>query len=77
MAQQQEKQPSIDLMRLGAEVSGEKAKPLKRGMYQMLGWDSEEAPMCFPVPITRSNLDYIADHPYYVCEKSDGIRYVF
>ena len=65
------------LTALGNTIGEDKAKQFRRGINQILGWESHDtAPMAIPLPITKPNLDHVADHPYFVCEKSDGMRYL-
>jgi hypothetical protein len=52
-------------------------KQLQRQINAILGWnDTDRAPMAIVQPILRINEPQIAEYPYFVCERSVGIRYL-
>jgi hypothetical protein len=50
-------------------------KQIQRQVNALVGWnETERAPMSIAMPMLRVNESQIAEHPYFVCEKSTGTR---
>ncbi|TMW62947.1 hypothetical protein Poli38472_005565 [Pythium oligandrum] len=61
----------------GQAVNMTTKKALQRQLNSMLGWNEfDRAPMSLPQAFVRANQPQIGDHPYFVSERSVGIRYL-
>ncbi|KAK3313407.1 mRNA capping enzyme alpha subunit-like protein [Apodospora peruviana] len=69
--------PIRDIAEPGIKVSDYQAvKALREEVARLLKRNSQGFPGAQPVSFTRRHLDELRKEDYYVCEKSDGIRYL-
>ncbi|KAI9913589.1 hypothetical protein PsorP6_005313 [Peronosclerospora sorghi] len=62
---------------LGQPVSLNTKKQLQRQINSIVGWvELDRAPMNMAQTMLRGNEHQIGEHPYFVCEKSVGVRYL-
>ncbi|KAL4158180.1 hypothetical protein PRNP1_003959 [Phytophthora ramorum] len=62
---------------LGQPVHVNTKKQLQRQINQIVGWnDLDRAPMNVAQTMQRGSEHQVAEHPYFVCEKSVGVRYL-
>jgi mRNA guanylyltransferase len=62
---------------IGQPVHVTSKKQLQRQINGIVNWNElDRAPMSIGQTLLRSNEPQIAEHPYFVCEKSVGIRYL-
>ena len=62
---------------IGQPVQSTTKKQLQRQVNAIVGWnDAERAPMAVAQTLLRINESQVAEHPYFVCERSVGTRYV-
>ncbi|KAG2781083.1 hypothetical protein PC129_g20823 [Phytophthora cactorum] len=62
---------------LGQPVHVNTKKQLQRQINAIVGWNElDRAPMNVAQTMLRGNEHQIAEHPYFVCEKSVGVRYL-
>ncbi|KAI1492102.1 mRNA capping enzyme [Biscogniauxia mediterranea] len=60
----------------GIKVPPEPLRALRQEVAQLLGRTSTAFPGAQPVSFSRRHLDELRREDYYVCEKSDGMRYL-
>lgn len=60
----------------GAKAEGQLLYAMRKEMADLLGRHQTSFPGAQPVSFARQHLDYLTKQDYYVCEKSDGIRYL-
>ncbi|KAI1417629.1 mRNA capping enzyme, alpha subunit [Hypoxylon sp. FL1857] len=60
----------------GLKVPGDVVMSLRQEVAGLLHRSSTSFPGAQPVSFTRKHLDELMREDYYVCEKSDGIRYL-
>jgi hypothetical protein len=61
----------------GSPVHVNVKKPIQRQINSIVGWsDLERAPMALAQSFVRSNEPQIGEHPYFVSERSVGVRYL-
>ncbi|KUF91826.1 mRNA-capping enzyme [Phytophthora nicotianae] len=62
---------------LGQPVHVNTKKQLQRQINAIVGWNElDRAPMNVAQTMLRGNEQQIGEHPYFVCEKSVGVRYL-
>ncbi|EEY66492.1 uncharacterized protein PITG_17110 [Phytophthora infestans T30-4] len=62
---------------LGQPVHVNTKKQLQRQINAIVGWSElDRAPMNMAQTMLRGNEHQIGEHPYFVCEKSVGVRYL-
>ncbi|CAI5717394.1 unnamed protein product [Hyaloperonospora brassicae] len=62
---------------LGQAVHVATKKQLQRQINAIVGWNElDRAPMTVAQTMLRGNEHQVGEHPYFVCEKSVGIRYL-
>ncbi|CAH0482511.1 unnamed protein product [Peronospora belbahrii] len=62
---------------LGQSVHVNTKKQLQRQINSIVGWtELDRAPMNVAQTMLRGNEHQVGEHPYFVCEKSVGIRYL-
>lgn len=62
---------------LGQPVHVNTKKQLQRQINSIVGWnDLDRAPMNVAQTMLRGNEHQVGEHPYFVCEKSVGVRYL-
>jgi len=57
-------------------VSARGMEKLQEIIWDMLQWNRGTFPGCQPVSMDRKNIEYIAQKPYKVSWKADGVRYM-
>ncbi|KAI1810753.1 mRNA capping enzyme [Poronia punctata] len=60
----------------GVKATGELLMIMRKEVASLLGRSSTGFPGAQPVSFTRKHLDELRREDYYVCEKSDGLRYL-
>ncbi|RYP08071.1 hypothetical protein DL765_008927 [Monosporascus sp. GIB2] len=60
----------------GLKISGDLLRSMRQEVAGLLGRNQLGFPGAQPVSFTRKHLDELRRQDYYVCEKSDGIRYL-
>ncbi|KAJ2975203.1 hypothetical protein NUW58_g8425 [Xylaria curta] len=60
----------------GVKASGDLLHTMRREVAALLGRTSTGFPGAQPVSFARKHLDELRREDYYVCEKSDGLRYL-
>ncbi|KAI1306628.1 mRNA capping enzyme [Xylaria venustula] len=60
----------------GVRAEGELLHTLRKEVANLLGRSSQGFPGAQPVSFSRKHLDELHREDYYVCEKSDGMRYL-
>ncbi|KAK1828427.1 mRNA capping enzyme alpha subunit-like protein [Podospora conica] len=68
--------PIADITNPGVRVDHQTAKGMRTEVANLLGRSQYNFPGAQPVSFARSHLDALRQSDYYVCEKSDGIRYL-
>ncbi|SPQ22756.1 cf0ee7c7-3df3-48d7-b570-861ea20e3467 [Thermothielavioides terrestris] len=68
--------PLRDIANPGLKAEGNLLWELRAEVARLLGRSSHSFPGAQPVSFTRRHLDELRREDYYVCEKSDGIRYL-
>ncbi|TDH67534.1 hypothetical protein CCR75_000049 [Bremia lactucae] len=64
-------------MELGQPVHVSTKKQLQRQINAIVGWNElDRAPVNVAQTMVRGNEQLIGEHPYFVCEKSVGVRYL-
>lgn len=77
MAKEPSKEGPIETIDIpGIKADGALLRDLRREVANLLGRDKLDFPGAQPVSFTRHHLDELMRQDYYVCEKSDGIRYL-
>lgn len=62
---------------LGQPVHVTTKKQLQRQLNAIVGWtEGDRAPMNIAHPLLRGNEHQVGEHPYFVCERSVGVRYL-
>uniref|UniRef100_M4B2A4 mRNA capping enzyme adenylation domain-containing protein n=1 Tax=Hyaloperonospora arabidopsidis (strain Emoy2) TaxID=559515 RepID=M4B2A4_HYAAE len=62
---------------LGQSVHVNTRKQLQRQINSIVGWNElDRAPMTVAQTMLRGSEHQVGEHPYFVCEKSVGIRYL-
>ncbi|GMF11132.1 unnamed protein product [Phytophthora lilii] len=62
---------------LGQPVHVNTKKQLQRQINSIVGWnDLDRAPLNVAQTMLRGNEHQVGEHPYFVCEKSVGVRYL-
>ncbi|GMF54915.1 unnamed protein product [Phytophthora fragariaefolia] len=62
---------------LGQPVHVNTKKQLQRQINAIVGWnDVDRAPLNVAQTMLRGNEHQVGEHPYFVCEKSVGVRYL-
>lgn len=74
-------QPTVTIggtpLDIGQAVHINAKKQLQRQINAIVGWaETDRAPMNIGQSLLRSNEPQMGDHPYFVCEKSVGVRYL-
>ncbi|KAL2200918.1 mRNA capping enzyme alpha subunit-like protein [Corynascus similis CBS 632.67] len=72
----QSAQPLRDIANPGVKAQGDLLRELRAEVANLLGRNSYSFPGAQPVSFSRRHLDELRREDYYVCEKSDGIRYL-
>ncbi|KAK6865603.1 hypothetical protein PG995_002131 [Apiospora arundinis] len=65
---------SIDVP--GVKLADDEARHLRQDVQRLLGRERWDFPGAQPVSFARHHLKELRSKDYYVCEKSDGIRYL-
>ncbi|KAH9906382.1 mRNA capping enzyme [Xylariomycetidae sp. FL2044] len=60
----------------GFKATGDLLRVLRQEVAQLLGRNTVSFPGAQPVSFARKHLDELRREDYYVCEKSDGMRYL-
>ncbi|KAI0393965.1 mRNA capping enzyme [Xylariaceae sp. FL0594] len=60
----------------GIKATGELLMSMRKEVASLLGRQSTGFPGAQPVSFSRKHLDELRREDYYVCEKSDGLRYL-
>ncbi|GAP90059.1 putative mRNA-capping enzyme subunit alpha [Rosellinia necatrix] len=60
----------------GLRASGDLLMTMRREVASLLGRSSNSFPGAQPVSFARKHIDELLREDYYVCEKSDGMRYL-
>ncbi|KAK4226687.1 putative mRNA-capping enzyme subunit alpha [Podospora fimiseda] len=68
--------PIVDIANPGIKAEYELAKNLRAEVARLLGRGQINFPGAQPVSFARRHLTELKKEDYYVCEKSDGIRYL-
>ncbi|CCD54703.1 hypothetical protein ACHAO1_008112 [Botrytis cinerea] len=68
--------PVHDIQAPGIQAQGEILFHMRREVAQLLNRSNPSFPGAQPVSFTRRHLDELTRQDYYVCEKSDGFRYL-
>ncbi|KAL2123360.1 hypothetical protein VTJ04DRAFT_3815 [Mycothermus thermophilus] len=68
--------PLRDIANPGIRAEGNLLRELRAEVAALLGRSSHGFPGAQPVSFSRKHLDELRREDYYVCEKSDGIRYL-
>ncbi|KAK4457108.1 mRNA capping enzyme, catalytic domain-containing protein [Cladorrhinum samala] len=68
--------PLHDIANPGIKAEHELAKSLRGEVARLLGRSQFNFPGAQPVSFSRKHIDELRREDYYVCEKSDGIRYL-
>ncbi|KAL2156507.1 hypothetical protein VTH82DRAFT_1252 [Thermothelomyces myriococcoides] len=68
--------PLHDIANPGIKAQGELLRALRAEVAELLGRNSHSFPGAQPVSFSRKHIDELRREDYYVCEKSDGIRYL-
>ncbi|KAL1842408.1 hypothetical protein VTJ49DRAFT_5367 [Mycothermus thermophilus] len=68
--------PLRDIAKPGIRAEGDLLRGLRAEVAKLLGRSSHGFPGAQPVSFARRHLDELRREDYYVCEKSDGIRYL-
>ncbi|DBA03526.1 TPA: hypothetical protein N0F65_011427 [Lagenidium giganteum] len=64
-------------LEIGQLVHVNTKKQLQRQINAIVGWnETDRAPMTIGQSLLRANEPQVAEHPYFVCEKSVGVRYL-
>lgn len=62
---------------IGQPVHVTTKKQIQRQLNAIVGWnETDRAPMNIAHPLLRGNEHQVGDHPYFVCEKSVGVRFL-
>ncbi|TPX53952.1 hypothetical protein PhCBS80983_g06090 [Powellomyces hirtus] len=62
--------------KVGIAVQQDYANDLRHKIKDLLGYKNDGFPGAQPVALTRDHLQSLEREDYYVCEKSDGVRYL-
>ncbi|KAI8906190.1 mRNA capping enzyme, catalytic domain-containing protein [Powellomyces hirtus] len=62
--------------KIGIAVQQDYANDLRHKIKDLLGYKNDGFPGAQPVALTRDHLQSLEREDYYVCEKSDGVRYL-
>lgn len=65
-----------DIQNIGAPVDEKYESELKDVVSAYLPWRPDEFPGMQPVSFTRNSIVDLEENDYFVCEKSDGVRYL-
>ncbi|KAG9236858.1 mRNA capping enzyme, catalytic domain-containing protein [Amylocarpus encephaloides] len=65
-----------DIQAPGVKFDGPRLPQLQRGVANLLDLKNNRFPGAQPVSFTRRHLEELKKTDYYVCEKSDGMRYL-
>ncbi|CAD6444838.1 6f6d5da3-8d81-4c1d-bf20-6b17b2e7616f [Sclerotinia trifoliorum] len=68
--------PVLDIQAPGIQAQGEVLHNMRKEVATLLGRSNPSFPGAQPVSFTRRHLDELMRQDYYVCEKSDGFRYL-
>ncbi|KAF7857301.1 hypothetical protein EAF04_009542 [Stromatinia cepivora] len=68
--------PVHDIQAPGIQAHGEVLHNMRKEVASLLGRPNPSFPGAQPVSFTRRHLDELMRQDYYVCEKSDGFRYL-
>ncbi|KAF4965801.1 hypothetical protein FSARC_6434 [Fusarium sarcochroum] len=68
--------PIADIAEPGVKAQGQLLFDMRREVAQLLGRSQTGFPGAQPVSFARHHLDELTHKDYFVCEKSDGIRYL-
>ncbi|GAB1320130.1 Dcp1p-Dcp2p decapping enzyme complex alpha subunit [Madurella fahalii] len=68
--------PLRDIASPGIKATGDLLRELRAEVARLLGRNSYSFPGAQPVSFARRHLEELRREDYYVCEKSDGIRYL-
>ncbi|PNP53622.1 hypothetical protein THARTR1_05746 [Trichoderma harzianum] len=60
----------------GVKAEGQLIHAMRREVAELLGRQQTSFPGAQPVSFARQHLDELSRQDYYICEKSDGIRYI-
>ncbi|KAM7201036.1 mRNA capping enzyme alpha subunit-like protein [Naviculisporaceae sp. PSN 640] len=71
-----ESHPIRDIAAPGIKAEPQLARALRQEVANLLGRSSIGFPGAQPVSFSRQHLDELMREDYFVCEKSDGIRYL-
>ncbi|KFY31309.1 hypothetical protein V494_07972, partial [Pseudogymnoascus sp. VKM F-4513 (FW-928)] len=66
----------IDISAPGVKMSEEDVRPLREEVARLLGRSQKGFPGAQPVSFSRKHIGELMKQDYYVCEKSDGQRYL-
>ncbi|CAF3440848.1 unnamed protein product, partial [Fusarium graminearum] len=75
-AMAQQDGPITSIAEPGVKAHGQLLHEMRREVATLLGRSHTGFPGAQPVSFARQHLDELAQHDYYVVEKSDGIRYL-
>jgi mRNA guanylyltransferase len=73
---EQEPGPIESIDRPGLKTQGQHLYTMRKMVAELLGRHQTGFPGAQPVSFARQHLDELNKQDYYVCEKSDGIRYL-
>ncbi|PQE14340.1 hypothetical protein CJF30_00006910 [Rutstroemia sp. NJR-2017a BBW] len=68
--------PVRDIQAPGHPAEGDLLRNMRMEVANLLGRNNPSFPGAQPVSFTRRHLDELTRQDYYVCEKSDGFRYL-
>lgn len=62
---------------IGQAVHVSARKQIQRQLNAIVGWgEAERAPMNVAAPLLRGNEHQVGEHPYFVCERALGVRFL-